>query len=550
MHEAGSRSRRAGVVVRLAVVLALVLPLLGVFPAAAQPPANQHFARAWARTDHPVPDLNVSRTWMWGPAALGSASTETYLEAPGGKRTVQYYDKSRMEITDPTGDAAASWFVTNGLLVVELVSGRLQAGDDAFVQLPPAAVNVAGDPDDPAGPTYATIATVLDAPPTTPGATYVHRLARDGSVTSAPALAGRGITAALVDDLTRHAIAAPFWAFMTSSGRVWDGERLVHDRLFENPYYATGRPISEAYWTTVHVGGTQRDVLLQCFERRCLTYTPENPAGWQVEAGNVGQHYFSWRYQSGHDYAAVWLDGEAAATVGHGAAAITIPAGSLSGPAIVSIAPATTGQPFPGFLAVGSGWQVEMSGADLVAPVSLSFAVDPARLPAGSEASEVQVAFFDEMAGHWTLLPTVLDHAASRASVTTNHLSLWQLFVATGANGGDPPGADPPDTDPPDSIPPTPTPTPNAAPEVDLNGPDAAGRDGTAAMQAGGDPLLAAARFAFDQHGKGRSGVLLGLLAQLVHRRAGADDAGVPRRHGNLVGTALGVLHQQGVEQQ
>ncbi|HMM42270.1 MAG TPA: Ig-like domain-containing protein, partial [Thermomicrobiales bacterium] len=294
------------------------------------------------------------------------------------------------------------------------------------------------------------------------------------------------------DDLTRHAIAAPFWAFMTSSGRVWDGERLVHDRLFENPYYATGRPISEAYWTTVHVGGTQRDVLLQCFERRCLAYTPENPAGWQVEAGNVAQHYFSWRYQSGHDYAAVWLDGEAAATVGHGAAAITIPAGSLSGPAIVSIAPATTGQPFPGFLAVGSGWQVEMSGADLVAPVSLSFAVDPARLPAGSEASEVQVAFFDEMAGHWTLLPTVLDHAASRASVTTNHLSLWQLFVATGANGGDPPGADPPDTDPPDSIPPTPTPTPNAAPEVDLNGPDAAGRDGTAAMQAGGDPIVVA----------------------------------------------------------
>jgi hypothetical protein len=27
-----------------------------------------------------------------------------------------------------------------------------------------------------------------------------------------------------------------------------------------------------------------------------LTYTPGNPAGWQVEAGNVGQHYFQWRY--------------------------------------------------------------------------------------------------------------------------------------------------------------------------------------------------------------------------------------------------------------
>src|SRR5690606_18565814 len=32
--------------------------------------------------------------------------------------------------------------------------------------------------------------------------------------------------------------------------------------------------------------------------RRCLTYTPDNPPGWQVEAGNVGQHYYEWRYLS------------------------------------------------------------------------------------------------------------------------------------------------------------------------------------------------------------------------------------------------------------
>ena len=27
-----------------------------------------------------------------------------------------------------------------------------------------------------------------------------------------------------------------------------------------------------------------------------LTYTPDNAIGWQVEAGNVGHHYFEWRY--------------------------------------------------------------------------------------------------------------------------------------------------------------------------------------------------------------------------------------------------------------
>ncbi|HBY46055.1 MAG TPA: hypothetical protein DEG70_07340, partial [Chloroflexi bacterium] len=59
---------------------------------------------------------------------------------------------------------SSPWFVTNGLLVVELVTGRLQVGNNVFVPLPAAAVSVAGDPDDLSGPTYATIATVLDAP--------------------------------------------------------------------------------------------------------------------------------------------------------------------------------------------------------------------------------------------------------------------------------------------------------------------------------------------------------------------------------------------------
>lgn len=72
--------------------------------------------------------------------------------------------------------------------------------------------------------------------------------------------------------------------------------RCVEDMLFINPFYATGYPITEAYWASVMVGGTERDVLWQCFERRCLTYTPGNPEGFLVEAGNVGQHYYRWRH--------------------------------------------------------------------------------------------------------------------------------------------------------------------------------------------------------------------------------------------------------------
>jgi hypothetical protein len=83
---------------------------------------------------------------------------------------------------------------------------------------------------------------------------------------------------------------------MNSSGTVFEDDALIDDLLFENAFYATGYPITEAYWTTVAVGGVEQDVLFQCFERRCLTYTPGNPEGWQVEAGNVGLHYYLWRY--------------------------------------------------------------------------------------------------------------------------------------------------------------------------------------------------------------------------------------------------------------
>ncbi len=83
---------------------------------------------------------------------------------------------------------------------------------------------------------------------------------------------------------------------MNSSGLVWQNGGLATDQLFLNPFYATGFPVTEAYWANIKVANTYQWVLLQCFERRCLTYTPGNPPGWQVEAGNVGQHYYHWRY--------------------------------------------------------------------------------------------------------------------------------------------------------------------------------------------------------------------------------------------------------------
>ena len=74
------------------------------------------------------------------------------------------------------------------------------------------------------------------------------------------------------------------------------GGQTVSARLFDPPYFVVGLPITEAYWVTAMVGGKSKTVLVQAFERRVLTYTPDNPEGFRVEMGNVGLHYLAWRY--------------------------------------------------------------------------------------------------------------------------------------------------------------------------------------------------------------------------------------------------------------
>jgi len=285
--------------VAVVVAVAMLAPSL---IASAQAPGNMYFNNTWQRTDKPVADGNVSRTWMWGPQPFTGSLLEPYIEAPGGEREVQYYDKSRMEITNPSGDSSSIWYVTNGLLVVEMTSGNMQVGNNQWVEYGPADVNVAGDADDIWGPTYETIGWNIDE-----GYYY-----EDGDLITAvidwlgydpdfsddmySVLAPYGVTAAQYSPETGKHTASVFWEFMNSSALVYQNGGLVNAPLFENPYYATGLPIDQAWWAEVKVGGTYKWVLLQCFERRCLTYTPDNPAGWQVEAGNVGLHYYDWRY--------------------------------------------------------------------------------------------------------------------------------------------------------------------------------------------------------------------------------------------------------------
>ncbi len=278
-------------------------------PAPAAPPsgfAAAAFTRVWTRTDSLVANGSAARSWLWGPAPNSAGLMELYAGSPGGQRLVQYFDKSRMELNDPAADPNGAFFVTNGLLVEELVSGRMQVGDSAFTTRTASGANVAGDGGDTQAPTYASFAGVANTvlgnhtAADRTGQRATATLARSGA-TAEDATKGNydGVDFVHYEAGVGHNIPRVFWDFLNQQGPVVENGQVLEGALSAPWYYASGLPISEPYWAAVLVGGARKYVLIQAYERRVLTYTPANPAAFRVEMGNVGQHYYAWRYPSG-----------------------------------------------------------------------------------------------------------------------------------------------------------------------------------------------------------------------------------------------------------
>lgn len=233
----------------------------------------------------------VARGWLWGPVALG-VSTEHYADSPTGTRRMVWFDKGRIDINDPNGDASSLWYATGAQLVTELVAGALQFGEGEWVRRGAPAIPVSGDPNQASAVTYATLTDHATLPNAVRGSDddrtaedrtgqpVTARLRASGEVEPG-GVSSYNISIGRYDAVIGHNIAAPF--------ADWEAQQ---------PYpelYLLGRPLTEPYWIDTVVGGDAKRVLIQAFERRLLSYTPDNPDGWQVESANVGQHYRAWR---------------------------------------------------------------------------------------------------------------------------------------------------------------------------------------------------------------------------------------------------------------
>lgn len=256
-------------VVALAALLVAPARAAGTF-------ADPAFERQWREDEAIAPNF-------WGPLATAGegrqepyeeARQKPYGEAQEGLRIVQYFDKGRMELTNGV--------VTNGLLGVEIVTGRIQIGDATFQGKPPPTIPIAGDFDNP-GPTYAQLSgrarALLDAATQQRDGSTQVAMSGSGELSAFDAGDAPYAGFAAYDAPTRHNVPKAFADYRAALGIA-----------------TIGLAISEPFSATIKVANQQRMVMIQVFERRVLTYTASNPAPYKVESGNIGRDYFRWRY--------------------------------------------------------------------------------------------------------------------------------------------------------------------------------------------------------------------------------------------------------------
>jgi hypothetical protein len=254
--------------------------------------ADPLFYSVWERVDRPVKEGQAVRSWVWGPEA------HTSLQEPYGDSTrlVQYFDKARMERNPATDQKPA--FVTNGLLVVEMLSGRVQTGPNQYETRSPATIAIGGDGAGNPAPSYAVLARVSsllgeNKAPSAMRSPVTTTLSADGAkgAITFPATERIGYYAAE----TGHNIPDVFFNFLNQSGKVYvrDG---YHTGVVLDWVFTVGYPISEPYWTRMSIAGKAQDVMVQAFQRQILTYIPSYQPPWNVQFGNVGTQYFQWRY--------------------------------------------------------------------------------------------------------------------------------------------------------------------------------------------------------------------------------------------------------------
>ncbi|MEP7190088.1 MAG: hypothetical protein ABI901_12925 [Roseiflexaceae bacterium] len=286
---------------KLPILAVLVLTLVATQPAFAALSPAASFQNVWSRYDQPVADQSAGRSWTWGPAPISGLLGEdfrlpgTQPPLPDGKRMVQYFDKGRMEINDPDGDATSPWFVTSGLLPIELMTGNKQTAYDQYARWKESYISAIGDPG--SFPAYPDLITLYKSPgdvqPAALGKPVIDFLNLDLTITQFTDYASDPATVLLAGS-NNYGVPRAFVDFQQQQGLIERNGSIVPGQVYD-PLFIFGLPVTPPVWTRSIVGSIERLILFQVLERRVLTYNPANPPAFRVEMGNVGQHAYRWQ---------------------------------------------------------------------------------------------------------------------------------------------------------------------------------------------------------------------------------------------------------------
>jgi hypothetical protein len=269
--------------VKLALAFGIILiALIGVslFPVRQTenaPFASPAFQRLWS--SELVSAARVVDLWGSDPLVW---RVEPYFGTPNNRRTVQYFERGRMELQ------ADSRSVTLGLLARELTTGRIDLGVNVFEEREPPDVAIDGGEADERVPTYLTLSRLIgesDEDRSGAGQQIVQWIDRTGEV-----------------DENMTPTVVRFGEYVPETGHNLPD---VTVDLFERSEFGSrgwidsfGYPISEPFWTYYRRGDTFQPSLVQVFERRILIYSPRMENENQFTVANTGRHYYRWRYGS------------------------------------------------------------------------------------------------------------------------------------------------------------------------------------------------------------------------------------------------------------
>ncbi|WP_321506521.1 C1 family peptidase [uncultured Methanoregula sp.] len=115
----------------------------------------------------------------------------------------------------------------------------------------------------------------------------------------------------------------------------------------------------------------------------------------------------------------------------------------VSQEAVAGITASTTPPEGSVFAAGGFGVECSPAGATFSQPVTITFSMtgaqwDAALLQAGGKAEDITIQYYDTQTKAWVSLPTTVDRTTRHVTATTNHFTLFAVFIKTAATASAP----------------------------------------------------------------------------------------------------------------